>query len=148
MAMADRTADTVWEGNLPKGKGTVHLNSGATDDLPVTWASRSEKRSEGQTSPEELIAAAHSSCFSMALSNELSEAGHDPEGLDVSATVTLDMVDDAPTVTTSKLTVRGKVPGIDQEEFEKAAQGAGENCPISRALGGVDISVDAQLDED
>ena len=148
MAMADRTADTVWEGNLPKGKGTVHLNSGATDDLPVTWASRSEKRSEGQTSPEELIAAAHSSCFSMALSNELSEAGHDPERLDVSATVTLDMVDDAPTVTTSKLTVRGKVPGIDQEEFEKAAQGAGENCPISRALGGVDISVDAQLDED
>ena len=148
MAMADRTADTVWEGNLPKGKGTVHLNSGATDDLPVSWASRSEKRSEGQTSPEELIAAAHSSCFSMALSNELSEAGHDPERLDVSATVTLDMVDDAPTVTTSKLTVRGKVPGIDQEEFEKAAQGAGENCPISRALGGVDISVDAQLDED
>ena len=148
MAMADRTADTVWEGNLPKGKGTVHLNSGATDDLPVTWASRSEKRSEGQTSPEELIAAAHSSCFSMALSNELSEAGHDPERLDVSATVTLDMVDDAPTVTTSKLTVRGKVPGIDQEEFEKAAQGAGENCPISRALGGVAISVDAQLDED
>ena len=148
MAMADRTADTVWEGNLPKGKGTVHLNSGATDDLPVTWASRSEKRSEGQTSPEELIAAAHSSCFSMALSNELSEAGHDPERLEVSSTVTLDMVDGAPTVTTSKLTVRGKVPGIDQEEFEKAAQGAGENCPISRALGGVDISVDAQLDED
>ena len=148
MAMADRKADTVWEGNLPKGKGTVHLNSGASDDLPVTWASRSEKRSEGQTSPEELIAAAHSSCFSMALSNELSEAGHDPERLDVSATVTLDMVDDAPTVTTSKLTVRGKVPGIDQEEFEKAALGAGENCPISRALGGVDISVDAQLDED
>lgn len=148
MAMADRTADTVWEGNLPKGKGTVHMNSGATDDLRVTWASRSEKRSEGQTSPEELVAAAHSSCFSMALSNELSEAGHDPERLEVSATVTLDMVDGAPTVTTSKLTVRGKVPGIDREEFEKAAQGAGENCPISRALAGVDISVDAQLDED
>ena len=146
MAMADRTANTVWEGNLPKGNGTLHLNSGATEDLPVTWASRSEKRSQGQTSPEELIAAAHSSCFSMALSNELSEAGHEPERLDVTSVVTLDVVDDAPTVTTSKITVRGTVPGIDQEEFEKAAQGAGKNCPVSRALGGVDISVDAQLE--
>ena len=146
MAMADRTANTVWEGNLPKGNGTLHLNSGATEDLPVTWASRSEKRSQGQTSPEELIAAAHSSCFSMALSNELSEAGHEPERLDVTSVVTLDVVDDAPTVTTSKITVRGTVPGIDQEEFENAAQGAGKNCPVSRALGGVDISVDAQLE--
>ena len=146
MAMADRTANTVWEGNLPKGNGTLHLNSGATEDLPVTWASRSEKRSQGQTSPEELIAAAHSSCFSMALSNELSEAGHEPERLDVTSVVTLDVVDDAPTVTTSKITVRGTVPGIDQEEFEKAAQGAGKNCPVSRALGGIDISVDAQLE--
>jgi lipoyl-dependent peroxiredoxin len=146
MAIAERTANTVWEGGLAKGNGTLSLKSGATDDLPVTWASRTE-RSDGKTSPEELIAAAHSSCFSMALSNELGQAGNDPERLDVTAVVTLDEVDGAPTVTTSKLTVRGKVPGIDQEAFEKAAQGAGQNCPISRALGGVDISVDAKLED-
>ena len=146
MAIADRTANTVWEGGLAKGNGNLSLKSGATDDLSVTWASRTE-RSDGKTSPEELVAAAHASCFAMALSHELSEAGHEPKRLDVSSTVTLDLVDDAPTVTGSKLTVRGRVPGIDQAEFEKAAQGAGENCPISRALGGVDISVDAQLED-
>jgi lipoyl-dependent peroxiredoxin len=148
MAMAERTADTVWEGNLPKGKGTIHLNSGATDDLPVTWASRSEKRSEGQTSPEELVAAAHASCFSMALSNALSERGHDPERLEVSSTVSFDMVDGAPTVTSSKLTLRGRVPGIDEDGFLEAARDAEQNCPISRAIkGNVEISLDAQLDE-
>jgi lipoyl-dependent peroxiredoxin len=146
MAIADRTANTVWEGALAKGNGTLSLKSGATDDLSVTWASRTE-RSDGKTSPEELVAAAHASCFAMALSHELGEAGHEPERLEVSSVVTLDEVDGAPTVTTSKLTVRGRVPGIDQGEFEKAAQGAGENCPISRALGGVEISVDAQLDD-
>jgi osmotically inducible protein OsmC len=146
MAMADRTANTVWEGGLAKGNGTLSIKSGATDDLPVTWASRTE-RSDGKTSPEELIAAAHSSCFAMALSHELGEAGHEPERLDVTSVVTLDLVDGAPTVTTSKITVRGRVSGIDQDEFEKYAQGAGENCPISRALGGVDISVDAKLDD-
>jgi lipoyl-dependent peroxiredoxin len=146
MAMAERTANTVWEGGLAKGNGTVSLKSGATDDLPVTWASRTE-RSDGKTSPEELIAAAHASCFSMALSNELGQAGHDPERLDVTAEVTLDEVDGAPTVTTSKLTVRGKVPDIEQSDFEEAAQGAGQNCPVSRALGGVDIQVDAKLED-
>jgi osmotically inducible protein OsmC len=145
MAIADRTANTVWEGGLARGKGNLSLKSGATDDLEVTWASRTE-RSDGKTSPEELVAAAHASCFAMALSHELGEAGHDPERLDVTSVVTLDEVDGAPTVTTSQLTVRGRVPGIDQEEFEKAAQGAGENCPISRALGGVDIRVDAKLE--
>jgi osmotically inducible protein OsmC len=145
MAIADRTAKTVWEGGLAKGKGSTSLKSGATDDLPVTWASRTE-RSDGKTSPEELIAAAHASCFAMALSHELGEAGHDPERLDVTSVVTLDEVDGAPTVTTSKLTVRGRVPGIDQSAFEEAAQGAGKNCPVSRALGGVDIQVDATLE--
>ena len=146
MAMADRTASTVWEGDLAHGNGNLSLKSGATDDLPVTWASRTE-RSDGKTSPEELIAAAHASCFSMALSHGLSEAGHEPERLDVSATVTLDLVDGAPKVTTSKLTVRGRVPGIDQSEFEKAAQDAGQNCPVSGALkGNLDIQVDAQLE--
>jgi lipoyl-dependent peroxiredoxin len=145
MAIADRSANTVWEGGLAKGNGTLSLKSGATDDLPVTWASRTE-RSDGKTSPEELVAAAHASCFSMALSHELTEAGNKPDRLEVSSTVTLDLVDGAPTVTGSKLTVRGKVPGIDQAAFEEAAQGAGKNCPISRALS-VDIDVDATLED-
>jgi lipoyl-dependent peroxiredoxin len=144
MAMAERSATTVWEGNLPKGKGTLNGASGALSELGVSWASRTE-RSNGQTSPEELIAAAHSSCFSMALSNELSDGGHDPEQLEVTAKVTLDEKDGAPTVTTSELTVTGTVPGIDQAAFEAAAQEAGKNCPISRALAGVDISVSATL---
>jgi osmotically inducible protein OsmC len=144
MAMADRTATTVWEGDLAHGNGNLNLNSGATGELPVTWASRTE-RSEGKTSPEELIAAAHASCFSMALSHELAQAGHAPEHLDVSATVTLDEVDGGPKITSSKLSVRGRVPGIDQAGFEEAAQAAGQGCPVSGALS-VDISVDAQLE--
>ncbi len=144
MAMAERSATTVWTGNLPKGKGTLNGASGALSDLGVTWASRTE-RSNGQTSPEELIAAAHSSCFSMALSNELSQAGNDPEQLEVTAKVTLDERDGAPTVTTSELTVTGQVPGIDQSAFAQAAETAGRNCPISRALAGVEISVSATL---
>ncbi len=118
--------------------------SGALGELPVTWASRTE-RSDGKTSPEELVAAAHASCFSMALSHGLTEAGNPPEQLEVSAKVTLDQRDGAPTVTTSELTVTGSVPGIDQAGFEQAAADAGKNCPISRALGGVEISVSATL---
>ncbi len=144
MAMAERSATTVWEGNLPKGSGTLNGASGALVDLGVTWASRTE-RSNGQTSPEELIAAAHCSCFAMAFSNELSQGGHDPERLEVTAKVTLDQQDGAPTVTTSELTVSGAVPGIEQDQFEHVAQMAAENCPISRALGGVAITVTATL---
>ena len=146
MAMAERTANTVWEGDLAHGSGNLSLKSGATGDLPVTWASRTE-RSDGKTSPEELIAAAHASCFSMALSHELSQAGHPPERLDVNSTVVLDEVDGGPKVTESRLTVRGRVPGIDQAEFERLAQAAGQGCPVSGALkGNLDISVDARLD--
>jgi lipoyl-dependent peroxiredoxin len=144
MAMAERTATTIWEGDLPHGDGVLNGASGALDSLAVTWASRTE-RSDGKTSPEELIAAAHSSCFSMALSHELGEGGNAPEQLTVSAKVTLDEKDGAPTVTTSELTVSGKVPGIDQAAFEQAAQNAGKNCPISRALAGVQITVSATL---
>ena len=140
------SAKTVWEGDLAHGAGTTTPESGAFPAVEVSWASRT-RRAEGKTSPEELLAAAHVACYCMALSHELGEAGHDPERLEVTSVVTLDEVDGAPTVTTSKLTVRGRVPGIDQEEFEKAAQGAGKNCPISRALGGVDIQVDAKLDD-
>jgi osmotically inducible protein OsmC len=145
MATAERTATTSWDGDLPHGAGKVTGASGALGELPVTWASRTE-RSDGKTSPEELVAAAHSSCFSMAFANELSGAGHAPEHLEVSAKVTLDERDGAPTVTTSDLTVRGRVGGIDQAEFERLAGEAGRNCPISRALAGVEISVDAALE--
>lgn len=144
MAMAERTAITSWDGDLAHGKGTIKSGSGALGELPVTWASRTE-RSDGKTSPEELVAAAHASCFSMALSHTLTEAGNPPEHLDVTAKVTLDERDGAPTVTTSQLTVTGSVPGIDQTGFEQAARDAGKNCPISRALAGVEISVEATL---
>jgi osmotically inducible protein OsmC len=144
MAIAERTATTSWDGDLAHGNGNVTGASGGLGDLPVTWASRTE-RSDGKTSPEELIAAAHSSCFSMALAHGLTESGHPPEHLDVSAKVTLDQKDGAPTVTTSELTVSGSVPGIDQATFEQAASDAGKGCPISRALAGVEISVNATL---
>jgi osmotically inducible protein OsmC len=144
MPMAERTATTAWDGDLAHGTGVLNGASGALNDLEVTWASRTQ-RSDGKTSPEELIAAAHSSCFSMALSNELSSAGNAPEHLEVTSKVTLDQKDGAPTVTTSELTVTGRVPGIDQSAFEQAAQEAAKNCPISRALAGVEISVDATL---
>jgi osmotically inducible protein OsmC len=144
MANAERTATTVWEGDLAHGNGVVSLTSGATPDLPVTWASRTE-RSEGKTSPEELIAAAHASCFSMALSHGLAEAGNPPERLEVSATVTLSL-DDGPRVSSSRITVRGTVPGLDADGFAQAAQGAADNCPVSGALkGNIEISVDSQL---
>jgi lipoyl-dependent peroxiredoxin len=146
MAMAERSASTDWRGDLAHGTGTVELDSGALDSFEVTWASRTQ-RSEGKTSPEELIAAAHSSCFSMALSHGLTEAGHPPKELNVTAKVTLDERDGAPTVTTSELTVTGRVPGIDQAAFEQAAADAGKDCPVSRALAGVEISVDATLQQ-
>jgi osmotically inducible protein OsmC len=111
----------------------------------VTWASRTE-RSEGRTSPEELIAAAHASCFAMALSHGLAEGGHTAERLEVSSTVTLDAVDGGFKVTRSALTVRGVVPGLDAAGFAEAAQGAADGCPVSGALkGGVEITLDAQL---
>ena len=144
MPMAERTAVTSWDGNLAQGSGVVTGASGALGDLPVTWASRTE-RSDGKTSPEELIAAAHASCYSMALAHGLNEAGTPPEHLDVSAKVTLDLVDGAPTVTTSEITVNGTVPGIDQAAFEQAAAEAGKGCPVSRALAGVNITVSATL---
>jgi lipoyl-dependent peroxiredoxin len=145
MPMAERNATTAWDGDLAHGNGTISAGSGALGELAVTWASRTE-RSEGKTSPEELVAAAHASCFSMALAHGLTQAGNPPDHLEVSAKVTLDQREGQPTVTTSELTVHGKVPGIDQGAFEQAANDAGQNCPISRALQGVEISVHATLD--
>jgi len=144
MASAERTATTVWEGDLAHGNGILSLTSGATGELPVTWASRTE-RSDGKTSPEELIAAAHASCFSMALSHGLAESGHPPNRLEVSATVTLSL-DDGPKVTKSHITVRGDVPGLDADDLVDAAEDAANNCPVSGALkGNLEITVDASL---
>lgn len=145
MALADRTAEVTWTGSLTQGAGVLTLRSGATSELPITWASRSE-RSNGKTSPEELIAAAHAACFSMALSHDLAEAGTPPERLEVSATVTLDKTDDGLRVTDSVLRVRGTVPGMDATAFEKAADAAKDWCPVSNALkGNVRLSLEAEL---
>ena len=144
---AVRQADVVWEGSLARGSGKVSAkSSGAFSDLPVSWASRTE-RADGKTSPEELVAAAHASCFAMALSFGLGNAGHPPERLAVSAVVTFDQVDGGWKVASSALTVRGKVPGMDDAAFKQAADDAKDGCPISQALkGNVDLSVNASLD--
>ena len=137
----ESSATTTWHGSLTKGSGITHPQSGAFDDVEVTWASRTA-RSAGKTSPEELLAAAHASCYSMALSNELSTAGNEPEQLQTTATVGFVPGEG---VTGSHIVVSGRVPGIDQAQFEEAAKSAGQNCPISAALS-IDITVDATLE--
>ena len=143
---AIRRAEAVWNGDLMKGSGRVSAtSSGAFSDLAVSWAARTES-SDGRTSPEELVAAAHSSCFAMAFSSDLAKAGSPPERLDVSAEVTFDRVDEKWTVVSSALTVRGRVPGMDAARFRELASAAKDGCPISRALkGNVALSVDATL---
>jgi osmotically inducible protein OsmC len=112
----------------------------------VTWASRTE-RADGRTSPEELLAAAHASCFAMSFSSELTKAGSPPEYLDVSSEISFDRVDGRWTVVSSKLAVRGRVPGLDEERFRSLAAQAKDGCPISRALqGNVALSVEASLE--
>ena len=144
---AVRRAEVTWEGDLARGSGRVSASSSqAFSGLPVTWASRTG-RPDGRTSPEELVAAAHASCFAMALSFALGNAGTSPQRLDVAATVTFDKVEAGWRVVSSALTVRGRVPGLDAEGFRKAAEGAKEGCPISQALvGNVELSVEASLE--
>src|SRR5438445_12855343 len=119
MPIAERTATTSWDGDLAHGNGTVTGASGGLGDLPVTWASRTE-RSDGKTSPEELLAAAHASCFAMAFSHGLAQAGNPAQQLHVNATCTFEQVEGGFKVSTMVLDVRGKVPGLDQAGFEKA----------------------------
>ena len=139
----ESSASTIWRGSLTKGSGTTHPDSGAFPDVEVTWGSRTT-RSAGNTSPEELLAAAHASCFCMALSHELSEAGNEPEQLNATATVAFVPGEG---VKSSHIVVHGRVPGIDQSQFEEAAKNAGEGCPISGALkGNIEISVEATLE--
>jgi len=141
-----RRAAVKWTGNLMSGSGLLtEVTSGAVSALPLTWASRTEA-ADGRTSPEELLAAAHASCFAMAFSSDLTKAGVPPESLDVSAEVSAERIDGKWTVVSSKLTVVGRVPGLDEERFRDLADGAKEGCPISRAIkGNVQLSVEASL---
>jgi lipoyl-dependent peroxiredoxin len=141
---AERRAEVTWRGSLLDGAGTIdRVTSGAFAPLEVTWASRTEQP-EGLTSPEELIAAAHAACFSMALSHALAEAGTPPERLSTAATVTFVP---GTGITASALSVVGRVPGVDEAGFREAAEGARDGCPVSKALAAVpDISVDARLE--
>ena len=141
---AERHAEVTWSGDLFNGSGMIEsVGSGAFSTLPVTWASRTEE-SNGRTSPEELIAAAHAACFSMAFSNILAKEGHAPEALSTTARVTFVP---GTGITTSVLDVRGVVPGIDEKAFRDAAETAKESCPVSQALkGNVELSVSAGLE--
>ncbi len=145
---ATRRASVTWEGDLLSGKGRVTASSsGAFKDSPVTWASRTES-ADGRTSPEELVAAAHASCFAMAFSFGLQQARTPPKRLDVTATVTFDKVGAGWKVTSSALDVTGEVPGLDEAGFQKAAEAAKDGCPISGAMkGNVQLSVTAKLEK-
>ena len=136
-----RNATTRWQGSLMEGSGQVTLQSSGLGTFDVSWPSRAEEPN-GKTSPEELIAAAHSSCFSMALSSGLAKAGTPPEQLDVSADVTFQPGEG---ITGIHLTVTGTVPGISADDFVAAAEGAKAGCPVSKALTGTTITLDASL---
>jgi osmotically inducible protein OsmC len=140
---AERRAQVTWRGDLMSGEGTIEsVGSGAFGPLAVSWPARTESPN-GKTRPEELIAAAHASCFCMALSHALAQAGNTPERLSASATVTFVP---GTGITSSALEIEGTVPGIDENAFRQAAEGAKENCPVSQALkGNVALSVTARL---
>jgi len=145
---AERRAEVAWEGDLAHGKGMFNVGSGAMSDMAVTWASRTQ-RSEGRTSPEELLAAAHAACYAMALSHTLTQQGHPPARLDVTAVVTFEEADGGFKVGRSTLTVRGRVPGLDEAGFEAAARQGEQGCPISNALSNnVEIRVEATLESE
>jgi lipoyl-dependent peroxiredoxin len=145
MATAERRAEVVWSGDLQSGSGTFDLaSSGAWTGANVSFATRTENPN-GNTSPEELIAAAHASCYAMALSNVLHEGGNDPEELRVNATCVLDM--GSLKITSEVLDVTGRVPGIDADGFQQAVEQADQICPVTNALrGSADIQVNATLD--
>jgi lipoyl-dependent peroxiredoxin len=141
--MPTRTASARWNGSLREGSGTMRFGGGAFEGA-YSFRSRFEE-GEG-TNPEELIGAAHAGCFSMALSASLSQAGHEPASVATDAAVHFEQVDGAPTVTRSELSTHAKVPGIDPDEFDRIAEDAKRNCAVSRALAGVKISLEAELE--
>lgn len=145
--MAERRAEVVWEGDLMSGSGTiVSTGSGAFGGLGITWKARTED-SDGLTSPEELIAAAHAACFSMALSHGLAQAGTPADRLETSAVCTFGPVEGGFAITRMALTVTGRVPGMSEDAFEQAAAAAKDGCPVSGALAGnVEMTVSASLE--
>jgi osmotically inducible protein OsmC len=140
--MAKRTAGAVWEGGLKAGKGTLNV-SRANFETPYSFGSRFEEASG--MSPEDLIGAAHAGCFSMAFSGVLEKAGFVPERIETTATVTLEPVDGAPTISKIHLDTKAKVPNIDEPKFQEAAENAMQNCPVSRLYKGATITVTAVL---
>ncbi|WP_223985767.1 OsmC family protein [Arthrobacter sp. NicSoilB8] len=136
-----RTAHTVWNGDLMTGAGNTTLDSSGLGNFDVTWKARAEA-AEGKTSPEELIAAAHSACFSMAFSNALAQAGHTAEEINTKADVTFQP---GTGITGSHLTLVGRVPGISADDFQRLAEEAKTGCPVSAALTGIEITLDATL---
>jgi osmotically inducible protein OsmC len=146
MPIAERTAQVIWDGSLAGGRGTVESGSGALAGLPVTWAARTETP-EGKTSPEELVAAAHATCFTMALALVLGEANTPPGHIATSASCFLDEVDGAPRITSVALRVQAQVEALDEAGFNGAVGQAAALCPVSNALrDNVEISVAAVLD--
>jgi lipoyl-dependent peroxiredoxin len=148
MMAIERRAHATWEGDLQEGSGRFDLeSSGASSGQEVTFASRFDDEAGGKTSPEELIAAAHATCLSMALANGLAEQGHPPSRLDTDAVCTLDQTDAGFRITSMRLSVHGRVEGIDEEVFRAAAEEAKAGCPVSNALGDdVEIALEASLD--
>jgi lipoyl-dependent peroxiredoxin len=141
----ERTANAEWQGDLMSGSGTVSTESGAVREATIKWSSRAEAADEN-TSPEELIAAAHASCVLMALANGLAQAGTPAARLESKATATFDKVGEGFRMTAMRLQISGKVDGLDEDAFNKAAEDAKENCPVSQALSDdVEVSLDASL---
>jgi lipoyl-dependent peroxiredoxin len=141
----ERTANAEWQGDLMGGSGTVSTESGVVRDATIKWSSRAEAADEN-TSPEELIAAAHASCVSMALAHGLAQAGTPAQRLESKATATFDQVGDGFRMTTMRLEIRGEVDGLDEDAFSKAAEDAKDNCPVSQALSDdVEVTLDASL---
>jgi osmotically inducible protein OsmC len=146
MPIAQREAEVVWEGTLARGSGSLTSGSGVLKASPVTWAARTEA-ADGKTSPEELVAAAHASCFAMALALVLRNATATPERLVVRARCTLDEIDGAPRITRSALEVHGRASDLAESGFAEAVDAARQLCPVSNALAGnVDVTVEATLE--
>jgi osmotically inducible protein OsmC len=144
--MPSRTARTAWNGGLQDGSGQVELSSSQAGTFEVNFPKRAADEAGGTTSPEELIAAAHSACFAMSLSNEIGKAGGTPQSIEVSAEVTLGRDSGGLAITDIALTVRAEVDGLDADAFETAAQAAKDGCPVSKALAAVTITMDAALE--
>ena len=139
----DRSAQAVWHGGLKDGNGTLTTQSGVLQETAYSFRTRFEN--EKGTNPEELIAAAHAGCFTMALSAQLTDAQMPPESLETTAVVTMEKTDDGPTITKIHLVTRARVPNVEKEKFDELAKKAKEGCPVSRLLKAAEISLDAQL---